>query len=94
MQCTTLTTATLPIPSPHLTSAPPLPSPPLPSHVVCHVVFHHGVLVIAVRNVFHFLLLQATNEEAYLHVSQGREEGGKKRRGREKGGREEGGKEE
>ena len=88
--------------SPHLTCSLcglPIPSPPLPSHVVCHVVFHHGVLVIAVRNVFQFLLLQTTNEATYLHVSQGREEGRKeeeKREGerREGGGWERGGMEE
>ena len=57
--------------------------------------FHHGVLVIAVKNVFQFLLLQTTNEEAYLYVSQGREEGRKEEERREGergeiGGREEG----
>ena len=88
--------ATHPIPSPPLTCSMVLPSPPHPSHVVCHVVFLHGVLVKAVRNVLQFFLLQTTNEAVCLHVSHGREEGREKeeregvRGGRREGGRIEG----
>ena len=42
------------------------------------------------RDVFQFLLLQTTNEKAYLHVSQGREEGGEEEGERENGGGKEG----
>ena len=52
--------------------------------------FLHGVLVKTIRNVFQFLLLQTTNEAAYLHVSQARE-GGIKEGGRRVGKRMEGG---
>ena len=52
---------------------PLIPSPPHPSHVVCHVVLPHGVLVKAMRDVLQLLLLQTTNEAASLHTSQGRE---------------------
>ena len=63
-----------------------LPSPAIPSHVVCHVVFLHGVLVKAVRDVLQFLLLQTTNEAACLHANQSRAREGEGREGREEGG--------
>ena len=76
--CTVLVTPFIPCHS--LTCSVVLPSPPHPSHVVCHVVFLHGVLVKAVRDVLQFLLLQTTNEAACLHANQSRaREGGGRR---------------